>query len=67
MAGRHLEQMRAELGVPPRRRAPSEPRTRPACSLCDGEGAYFVTHEVHLCHRCVAALASGEARVRRTG
>ncbi len=63
----HLAAMRAELGVAPRRRADPEPRTRPACSLCDGEGAFFVTHEVHLCGRCVAALATGEARLSQTG
>ena len=64
---RHLAAMRAELGVAPRRRADPEQRTRPACSLCDGEGAFFVTHDVHLCGRCVAALATGEARLSHTG
>ena len=62
-----LEQMRAGLGGAPRRRPPSEPRTRPACSLCAGEGAFFVTHDVHLCSRCVEVMATGEARLSRTG
>ena len=63
----HLAQMRAALGVPPRRRPEPEPRTRPACSLCAGEGAFFVTHDVHLCSRCVEVMATGEARLSRTG
>lgn len=67
VAERHLAGMRAELGVPPHRRARPEPRTRPDCSLCSAESAYFVTHEVHLCGRCVAALATGEARLSGTG
>lgn len=63
----HLAQMRAALGVPPRRPVAPEPRTRPACSLCAGEGAFFVTHDVHLCRRCVEVMATGEARLSRTG
>ena len=63
----HLAAMRADLGVAPRRRVDAEPRTRPACSLCAGEGAFFVTHDVHLCGRCVAALATGEARLSQAG
>lgn len=63
----HLAQMRAALGAPPRRRDEPEPRTRPACRLCAGEGAFFVTHDVHLCRRCVEVMASGEARLSRTG
>ena len=63
----HLAQIRAALGVAPRRRREPEPRTRPACSLCSGEGAFFVTHDVHLCSRCVAVMATGEARLSRTG
>jgi ribosomal protein S14 len=59
----HLAAIRAELkGAPAPRREP-EPRLRPACSLCGGEGAYFVTREVHLCRRCVEVLASGSARL----
>lgn len=63
----HLARMRAQLGVVPRRRADPQPRTRPACSLCDGEGSFFVTHDVHLCSRCVSMIATGEARLSRTG
>jgi len=63
----HLARMRTSLGVPPRRPAGPEPRTRPACSLCAGEGAFFVTHDVHLCSRCVEVMATGEARLSRTG
>ena len=63
MRAAHLARIRAGLkGVPKRRREP-EPRTRPACSLCPGEGAYFVTREVHLCGRCVDVLASGRAQL----
>lgn len=50
-----------------RRRQQPEPRTRPACSLCDGEGAFSVTDDVHLCRRCVDILASGQARLTQTG
>ena len=68
VAEQHLARMRAELGLPARRRrSEPEPRTRPSCSLCDGQGAFFVTHDVHLCSRCVAVLATGEARLSRTG
>ena len=62
-----LAEIRASLKGAPRRRAEPEPRTRPACSLCAGEGAYFVTREVHLCARCVEVLATGSARLRETG
>jgi hypothetical protein len=63
---RSVERIRGELGLAPRRRAPAEPRTRPACSLCDGEGSFFVSRDVHLCPRCVAVLATGEARLAPT-
>lgn len=46
----------------PRPRPPAS-RRRPACALCDGESAFFVTHEVHLCGPCVAMLAAGQVRV----
>ncbi len=62
-----MAEIRLSLKGSPRRRAEPEPRTRPACSLCAGEGAYFVTRDVHLCARCVEVLASGEARLRETG
>ena len=63
----HLSAIRAGLkGAPAPRPAPM-PRLRPACSLCAAEGAYFVTREVHLCRRCVAVMASGEARLSTTG
>ena len=64
---KHLAAIRGELrGLP---RPPREPelRTRPACSLCGGEGSFFVTHEVHLCNQCVAVLATGEATLRQVG
>jgi hypothetical protein len=64
---RSVERIRGELGLAPSRRAAAEPRTRPACSLCDGEGSFFVSRDVHLCPRCVAVLATGEARLSRTG
>lgn len=63
----HLAQIRAGLKGVPRRRQDPEPRTRPDCSLCAGEGTYFVTHDVHLCPRCVQVLASGRARLDQTG
>ena len=63
----HIAQMRAGLKGVPTRRASREPRTRPECSLCDAESAYFVTREVHLCARCVDVLASGRARLDQTG
>ena len=63
----HLAQMRAAVPGVPRRRVQPEPRTRPSCSLCHGEGTYFVTREVHLCPRCVDVLATGQARLDQTG
>lgn len=60
------ERIRSELGLVPRRPAEREPRTRPECSLCGGEGSFFVSREVHLCPRCVAVLATGEARLAPT-
>ena len=59
-----VERLRA-LSTP----APSAPelRTGPACSLCDGEGAYAVTDDVQLCRRCVDVLASGRGRLADTG
>ena len=62
-----LAEIRASLKGAPRRRPEPEPRTGPACSLCAGEGAYFVTRDVHLCGRCVKVLATGSARLRETG
>lgn len=62
-----LAEIRASLKGVPERRADPEPRTRPACSLCAGEGAYFVTRDVHLCGRCVEVIATGQARLSRTG
>ncbi len=60
---RSVERIRTELGLLPSRRAAPQPRTRPPCSLCDGEGRFIVTREVHLSSRCVAVLATGEARL----
>lgn len=62
-----LAEIRAGLKGTPKRRPEPVPRTRPACSLCDGEGAYFVTRDVHLCRRCVDVLATGQARLSGTG
>ena len=62
-----LAEIQASLKGASRRRAEPEPRTRPTCSLCAGEGAYFVTRDVHLCKRCVDVLASGTARLSETG
>jgi hypothetical protein len=67
VAQAHLEQIRAGLKGAARRRQEPEPRTRPPCNLCAGEGAYFVTRDVHLCKRCVDVLATGQARLRETG
>lgn len=64
---RSVARIRTELGLAPHRPVPPEPRTRPACSLCDGEGRFFVSPEVHLCPRCVAVLATGDARLTATG
>ena len=66
-AGRSAQRIRTELGLLPARRPAAEPRTRPSCSLCDGEGSFFVSRDVHLCPRCVEVLASGEARLVATG
>lgn len=64
----YLDQIRSALPAgAPRRRAEPAPRTRPACSLCAGEGSFFVTRDVHLCKRCVDVLATGEARLSDTG
>jgi hypothetical protein len=64
---RSVERIRTELGLVTSGRAAPEPRTRPRCSLCDGEGSFFVSREVHLCARCVAVLATGEARLAAAG
>lgn len=40
-------------------------RLRPDCSLCEGEAAYFVRRDVHLCGACVDLLAAGEIRPER--
>ena len=64
---RAIADIRRQLGAGPARRRPPPERTRPACSLCDGEGSFFVTREVHLCRRCVAAIATGEARLSAAG
>lgn len=53
-------------GLPSSRPVPPQ-RSRPACNLCGGEGSYFVTRQVHLCPRCVALLAAGEARLSAAG
>jgi hypothetical protein len=62
-----IAQIRSGLKGAPRRRPEPVPRTRPACSLCAGEGRYFVTRDVHLCARCVEVMATGRARISRTG
>ena len=62
-----LAEIRLSLKGTPRRRPEPVPRTRPACSLCAGEGSYFVTRDVHLCARCVEVLATGSARLSETG
>lgn len=62
-----IEEIRKGLKGVPRRRPEPVPRTRPECSLCAGEGAYFVTRDVHLCKRCVDVLATGQARLSGTG
>ena len=62
-----LAEIRAGLKGAPRRRPEPEPRTRPSCSLCPGEGVYFVTRDVHLCKRCVDVMAAGAARLSGTG
>jgi hypothetical protein len=63
----HLAQIRAGLKGVSRPRPEPAPRTRPACSLCQAEGSYFVTRDVHLCRRCVDVLATGQARLSETG
>ena len=62
-----LAEIRRGLKGVSRPRPEPEPRVRPACSLCDGEGRYFVTRDVHLCARCVDVMASGRAELRGTG
>ena len=65
-----VDRIRRELGLVPSRPPVAQPSTRPACSVCDGEGTSFVSRDVRLCSRCVAVLATGEARLapaRRTG
>ena len=65
--GVRLAEIRAGLKGAPKRRPEPVPRTRPECSLCSGEGAYFVTRDVHLCRRCVDVMATGQARLSSTG
>lgn len=62
-----LAEIRAGLKGTPRRRSDPMPRTRPQCSLCPGEGSFFVTRDVHLCKRCVDVMAAGAARLHQTG
>ncbi len=64
---RYVAQIRAGLTGTPRTRRTPEPRARPACNLCEGDGVFFVSHEVHLCRRCVAVIATGEARLAAQG
>ena len=54
-------------GLPGRARVSFGPpvRLRPGCSLCEGEAAYFVRRDVHLCASCVDLLAAGEVRAAR--
>jgi ribosomal protein S14 len=61
---RWISEIRASLrSTPPRRSRAVEPRTRPACALCDGESAFFVRRDVHLCRQCVDLLSAGEVRL----
>ncbi len=62
---RWLATIRASL--PGRARATVAPpeRLRPDCSLCEGQAAYFVRRDVHLCAHCVDLLAAGEIRPER--
>lgn len=54
--------IRAGLRTGPRPRRPAPPpRSRPACSACGGPSAFFVRRDVHLCDRCVDALAAGRS------
>ena len=62
-----IAEIRSGLKGVPRKRPEPTPRTRPACSLCAGEGSFFVTRDVHLCKRCVDVLATGAARLSGTG
>lgn len=62
-----IAEIRAGLKGAPRTRPDPVPRTRPPCSLCPGEGSFFVTRDVHLCKRCVDVLAAGQARLSDTG
>lgn len=62
-----IAEIRSGLKGTPRKRAEPVPRTRPPCSLCAGEGSFFVTRDVHLCKRCVDVMASGAARLSETG
>ena len=62
-----IDEIRKGLKGAPRRRREPQPRVRPACSLCQGEGAYFVTRDVHLCTRCVDVMATGQARLSEAG
>ena len=64
---RWISQVRQGLTGTPRRRADPIPRTRPACAVCQQDGSFFVTHEVHLCRRCVAVLQTGQARLEAAG
>lgn len=60
---RWLAEVRRGLKGTPRRRLPPPERVRPACSLCAGEGRFFVTREVHLCGRCVEVMGAGGAQL----
>ena len=62
-----IAEIRAGLKGTPRTRQEPVPRTRPPCSLCAGEGSFFVTRDVHLCKRCVDVMATGAARLSETG
>lgn len=60
---RWVAEARRSLGLSPRVRVVPPARPQPRCSSCAGPGELFVTREVRLCGRCVAALATGSASV----
>jgi hypothetical protein len=62
---RWIETIRHGLKGRPRVTTPPPMRVRPECTLCQGEGEFFVRRDVHLCSGCVDLLAAGAVTAER--
>jgi hypothetical protein len=62
---RWIQTIRHGLKGRPRVATPEPMRVRPECTLCQGEGEFFVRRDVHLCSSCVDLLAAGAVTAER--